>query len=141
MFSHKTYLKLDDFTGTDFLSLTKSGYELSNFEFSFQQGVDDTGRASTEVYGGTLSMTLPMLPPNVLIEWALDSHKYKKGLIVVLDEHNVTQEKIFFDNAACISLGIDYTQKGESYIVTNLILQAEQLVLGNGIDFDNNWVK
>jgi hypothetical protein len=78
MFSHKTYLKLGDFTGTDFMSLVKSGYELANFEFSFQQGVDDTGKASTEVYGGTLSLSLPMLPPNVVIEWALDSHKYKK---------------------------------------------------------------
>jgi hypothetical protein len=141
MFSHKTYLKIGDFTGTDFMSLIKGGYELANFEFSFQQGVDDTGKASTEVYGGTLSMTLPMLPPKVIIEWALDSHKYKKGVVVVLDEHNVPQEKILFDNAACISMGIDYTQKGESYIFTKVGLRAEKLVIGNGLDFDNNWIK
>jgi hypothetical protein len=141
MFAHKTYLKIGDFTGTDFMSLVKSGYELANFEFSFSQGTDDTGKASTEVFGGTLSMTLPMLPPNVIIEWALDSRKYKKGVIVVLDDHNVPQEKIMFENAACISMGIDYTQTGESYIFTRLKLQAERLIFGNGLDFDNFWTK
>ncbi|GHT41224.1 hypothetical protein FACS189437_07840 [Bacteroidia bacterium] len=141
MFAHKTYLKIGDFTGTDFLSLIKGGYELANFEFSFQQGVDDTGKVSTEVYGGTLSLTLPMLPPKAIIEWALNSRKYNKGVVVILDDQNIPQEKILFDNAACISMGIDYTQKGESYISTNLILQAEQLIFGNGLDFDNFWVK
>jgi hypothetical protein len=62
-------------------------------------------------------------------------------VVVTLDEHNVPQEKIMFENAACINMGIDYTQKGESYIVTTLTLQAERLIFGNGIDFDNNWVK
>jgi len=141
MFSHKTYLKLDDFTGTDLLSLTKSGYELSKFEFSFQQGVDDTGKASSGVFGGTLLLTLPMLPPNVITEWALDSRKYKKGVIVMLDDHDIPQEKVMFDGAACVDMNIDYTQKGESYITTSLVLQAEQLMFGNGLDFDNLWTK
>jgi hypothetical protein len=141
MFAHKTYLKIGDFTGTDFMSLAKNGYELTEFEFSFQQGTDDTGKASTEVFGGTLSMTLPMLPPNVIIEWALASRMYKKGVIVVLDDHNVPQEKIMFENAACMGMGINYTQKGEAYITTNLTLQAERLILGNGLEFDNFWTK
>lgn len=141
MFSHKSYLKLGDFSGTDFLSLIKNGYEITDCEFSFQQGYDDTGKPSTEVYGGTLSLSLPMLPPNDIIDWALDSHKYKKGVIVVLDEHNVPQEKIMFENAACINLNIDYTQKGESYIVSNIVIHSERLVFGNGMDFDNNWIK
>ena len=141
MFSHKTYLKLDDFSGTDFLSLTKSGYEVSKFEFSFQQGVDDTGKASSEVFGGTLLLTLPMLPPKVIIEWALDSRKYKKGVVVILDDHDIPQEKVMFDGAACVDMNIDYTQKGESYIATSIVLQAEQLLFGNGLDFDNLWTK
>jgi len=141
MFSHKTYLKLDDFSGTDFLSLTKSGYEVSKFEFSFQQGVDDSGKASSEVFGGTLLLTLPMLPPKVIIEWALDSRKYKKGVVVILDDHDIPQEKVMFDGAACVDMNIDYTQKGESYIATSIVLQAEQLLFGNGLDFDNLWTK
>ena len=95
MFSHKTYLKLGDFNGTDFMSLAKNGYELSSFEFSFQQGIDNKGKAATEVFGGSLSVTLPTLPSKEIIEWALDSRKYKKGVVVVLDNEDVPQEKIF----------------------------------------------
>lgn len=110
-------------------------------EFSFQQGLDDTGKASTEVFGGTLSLALPTLPPKPIIEWALNSRKYNKGVIVMLDEHNIPQEKIMFDNAACISMSIDYTQKGEAYIITSIVIQAENLILGNGIEFTNHWIK
>lgn len=141
MFSHKTYLKTGDFNGTDFLSLTKSGYELSSCDFSFQQGIDDTGRASTDVYGGTLSLTLPMLPPNEIIEWAINSRKYKKGVVVVLDEHNVPMEKIYFENAACISMNLDYMQSGTAYTFTKIIIRAEKLLFGNGLDFESNWVQ
>jgi hypothetical protein len=88
-----------------------------------------------------MSVTLPMLPPKVLIEWAPDSRKYKKGAVVVLDGENVPLEKILFNNAACIAMGIDYTQKGEAYIVTNLTLQAERLQFGSGLDFDNFWTE
>ena len=141
MFGHKAYLKIGDFTGTDFMSLIKSGYELESFDFGFQQGVDDTGKASTEVYGGTLALTLPMLPPKPIIEWGLDSHKYQKGVIVTLNDENAPVEKIFFENAACIDLSIDYTQKGESNTVTSVTLQAESLRFGDGLDFDSDWVK
>ncbi|MDR1198731.1 MAG: type VI secretion system needle protein Hcp [Prevotellaceae bacterium] len=139
MFEHKTYLKLGDNTDTDFMSLAKSGYELTDFEYSFQQGTDDSGKASTEVFGGTMSMTLPMLPPKAIIEWAMNSHKFNSGVIVILDEHNVPQEKLVFENAACISMNIDYTQKGESYVNTLLTIQAERLIFDNGMDFDNFW--
>ena len=141
MFSHKAFLKLGDYTGSDFMSLVKSGYELADCEFSFQQGMDDVGKASTEVFGGTLSLILPMLPPDAIIEWALDSRKYQNGAIVVLDEHNQPNEKIFFKNTACIHMNVTYTLKGKSYIMTSLILQAEELRFGSGLDFSNYWTK
>ncbi|WP_165041704.1 type VI secretion system tube protein TssD [Dysgonomonas sp. ZJ709] len=141
MFTHKSYLKLGDVLGTDLLSLLDGGYELANCEFSFQQGIDDTGKASTQVFGGTLSLTLPMLPPKPIIEWALNSCKYMKGAIVLLNDHDEPVEKIWFENAACISLDVDYTQRGESYMTTKIEVQAESLLLDNGLDFDNEWVK
>lgn len=139
MFAHKTYLKIGDLTGADFNSLISSGYELDNFEYGFQQGVDDTGKASTEVYGGMLTMTLTMLPPNAVIEWALNSRKYQKGAIIILNEQNEPQHKLLFENAACVSMSVDYTQKGKAYISTKLVLQAERLIFENGFDFDNFW--
>lgn len=141
MFTHKSYLKLGELTGTDFTSLVKSGYELDDFEYGFQQGIDDTGKASTEVYGGTLTMTLSMLPPDTIIEWALNSRQYKKGAIIILNAQNEPQEKLLFENAACVNMSLDYTRKGRAYITTKVVLQAERLIFENGFDFDNFWTK
>ena len=58
MFSYKTYLKSGDFSGTDFLSPVKSGYELSDFEFDFSQGTDDLGNATTDVRGGDMRIVI-----------------------------------------------------------------------------------
>ena len=141
MFGHKAYLKIGDFTGTDFMSLVKGGYEVSNCFFSFRQGYDQKGKASTEVVGGTINLKLPMLPPNEIVEWALNSHKYKKGVIVMLDDENAPIEKLFFENAACIGFDMDFTSEGKSYIVTDLKLRAERIVFVDGLDFDNFWTK
>lgn len=141
MFSHKSFLTLGEYTGANFLSLAKGGYELANCEFSFQQGIDQKGQASTKVYGGTFILDMPMLPKNEIIEWALNSHMYKKGAIVVLDDRDMPIEKIFFERAACVSMSIDYVQAGESSVLTKIVLHAESLVIDNGVDFDNSWTK
>lgn len=46
-----------------------------------------------------------------------------------------------FDNAACLKMQINYSQQGESYITTDLTLQAERLLFDNGIEFENAWIK
>ena len=62
------------------------------------------------------------------------------GMIVVLDPDNIPLEKAFFKNATCINFGIDYTLKGDSYTCTKLIIQSEKMIVGDGIDFENEWV-
>jgi hypothetical protein len=141
MFSHKTYLKLGDFNGTDFMSLIKGGYEVSDCTYSFHQGYDDRGKASTRVTGGTISLKLPMLPPDEIINWGINSRQYKNGVIVILDEENVPQEKILFENAACIHFAMDYVLEGKSYLTTDISLRAERIIFGSGLDFDNFWTK
>lgn len=141
MFSHKTYLKLGEFNGTDIMSLLRDDYEVANCEFSFQQGIDEQGKPSTRVFGGNISLTLPMLPSNEIIDWALNSYRYKDGTIIILDTDNVPINKLFFKRATCINLTFSYLQKGSSYSTTNIVLQAEELRFGNAADFSNNWTK
>ena len=141
MFSHKTYLKLGEFQGTDIMSLLRDDYEVANCEFSFQQGVDDQGKPSTRVFGGTISLIIPMIPSNEIIDWALNSYRYKDGTIIILDADNVPVNKIFFKRATCINMTFAYSQKGKSYSTTNIVLQAEELKFGSGAEFSNNWTK
>ncbi len=41
---------------------------------------------------------------------------------------------MFFKEATCVGLDVDYTQSGDSYATTKLIVQAQKLIVGNGID-------
>lgn len=141
MFSHSIFLKLGDFsTGVNFDSLLSDGYELANFEYAFQQGIDGKGKAATLVSGGTMSLIIPSLPSKEIIEWALGSRKYKEGMVAILGQEGVPQEKIIFLNTACINMTVTYSQKGKTGVVTNLILQAEELRFGKNVYFLNRWV-
>ncbi len=138
MFSHRSFLMLGD-GAADILSLIKGGYEILDCHFSFEQGIDERGKATTRVHGGTIQVTLSQLPPQQIIEWGLQSRKYHDGVIVVLDAENIPLEKILFQNAACINMDLNYTQKGDGYAVTKLTIQAETIIVGSGIDFMNEW--
>lgn len=138
MFSYRSFLVLGG-DAADIVSLTKGGLELADCNYGFSQGIDDRGKATTRVHGGTIRVTLPQLPPNQIIEWALQSRNYKDGMIVVLDAENMPAKKVVFENAACVGFDIDCTQKGDSYASTRLVIQAEVIIVGNGIDFLNEW--
>ncbi len=69
MFSHKSVLVLGSVEGGDLISLVKSGgYQLSNCEYMFEQGYDDTGRVQTAVLGGVLYVTLCSTPPAEILD-------------------------------------------------------------------------
>jgi len=138
MFGHRSFLMLGG-GAADILSLIKGGYEIKECRFSFEQGIDNKGKATTRVYAGTIYITLSQTPPKNIIEWALQPRKYQDGVIVVLDSDNIPLEKIFFQNAACVDFEIDYIQSGNSYFSTRIAIQAEVLTVGQGINFNNEW--
>lgn len=141
MFTHRSFLMLGASSAADIISLIKGGSEVSSFGYSFQQGINTKGKATTRVYSGTLHVTLSQLPDRQMIEWALNSRKYSDGVIIMLDQENIPMEKVIFQNATCISFEINYTETGKRYVSTKLIIQAENLVVGDGITFSNEWIK
>lgn len=138
MFGHRSFLVLGG-GAADIVSLIKGGMEISNCNYAFQQAVDNKGKATTRVYGGAISVTLAQLPSTEITEWALDSRKHKDGIIVVLDNENLPLERIIFEDAVCTGFEINYTQTGDSYTSTKLMIEAQKLIVGDGIDFDNEW--
>lgn len=47
-------------------------------------------------------------------------------------------EKIFFEQAACVGLEIDYVQQGKGYIQTKITLQARKIKVGE-TTLENRW--
>ena len=139
MFAHRSFLILGSESAADIISLIKGGYEISRCNFAFQQGADAKGRVSTRVFAGTISIVLPQLPPQPIVEWAIRPRKYNDGVIVLVDAENIPLEKIFFKNAACIGFDMDFVQQDESYSTTSIVVQAEKIIVGNGVDFNSEW--
>ncbi len=138
MYGHRSFLVLGG-EAADIVSLVKGGLEILSYNFAFKQGFDQRGKASTRVNGGVIGITLSQLPPMNIIRWGMDSRKYEDGMIVVLDANNIPVEKIIFENAACVGFELNFTDTGDSYASTKLDIQAEKLIVGNGITFTNEW--
>ena len=51
MYGHRSFLVIGG-GAADIVSLIKGGLEILSYKFSFQQGFDRKGKASTKVYGG-----------------------------------------------------------------------------------------
>lgn len=141
MHGFRSFLMIGDTGAADIVSLVQGGPEVIDCNFNFHQDTDDKGKATTRTQSGSLNITISQLPPQNIIEWALNPRKYSDGVVIMLDAENIPLEKIFFFNATCINLELNYTQKGQSYASTKLIVQAEKLVVGGGIDFNNDWTR
>ena len=138
MFGHKSFLRIGELTDSSISGLYHDSYELVNCEFGFSQGVDANGKAQTEVKGGSISVTFANIPKDEMIEWALKSAYLQNGAIVVCDANNEPTEKILFEDAACINLKINYSQKGKSFTTTQMVLQARKIIVGE-TTLENNW--
>jgi hypothetical protein len=138
MFGHKSFLKIGPLDDASIVGLYKESYELESCSYVFSQEANVDGKAQTEVRGGTISVTIPGVPPMDIIQWSLDSRKYNEGVVVICDSDNMPLEKVNFKDAACISMEIVYSQQGKGYTATKLTLQARKISVGD-TDLNNRW--
>jgi len=139
MFTHRSFLLLGGDDAGDIVSLIKNAFEIQKCSFSFQQGIDQKGKATTRTYSGQFKISLPQVPPDDITTWALSHRKYMDGVIVMVNDENIPAEKIYFKNAACINFELNYTQVGSSYTSTDLIIQAEKIIVADDVTFVNEW--
>ncbi|MCD8031681.1 MAG: type VI secretion system needle protein Hcp [Bacteroides sp.] len=138
MFGHKSFLKLGMLSDASIMGLYKESYELESCSYGFSQGINTDGKAQTEVRGGCISVAIPGIPAMDIIQWAIDSRKYNDGVLVICDDNDMALEKINFQDAACIGMEINYSQKGKGYIATKLTLQVRKMTVGD-TELNNRW--
>ena len=138
MFGHKSFLRIGALNDSSISGLYKESYELESCSYSFSQGMDTNGKPQTEVRGGTIHLTYAGLPQDDMLRWMLGSTRYEDGAIVVCNDNNEPLEKVFFEQAACVGLEIEYAQKGKAYIQTKITLQARKIKVGEPT-LENRW--
>ncbi|KGN69355.1 hypothetical protein HQ40_07075 [Porphyromonas gulae] len=138
MFGHRSFLRIGSLNDASIKGLLTDGLELEKFSYSFDQAVDIHGKVQGEVRSGTLQLTFANLPTNEVIDWMLNSRKYKDGTIVMCDMNDTPLQKISFATAACIGMDINFSEAGGTYASTRIALYARKLTIG-GIIVENDW--
>jgi len=139
MFSHNSYLVLGELPTIDITGLSKEGYELTHCTYSFIKNIDDKGEVQSNTIGGVIQIEISYLPSKELIEWSLNSRRYKNGVIIFCDDAGIPLEKIYFQDTACIKMDLSYIRVGDGYITTNLTLSVKSMSCGR-ITFNSNWI-
>lgn len=139
MFTHKSYLRIGSLDNVNTNNLLANSTELAKCNYSFTKAIDDKGEVQSKAQGGIIEIELLSLPSKPILEWALKPRKYQTGMIVFCDDSGTPLEKIFFYDAACISMEITYLQTGSAYMKTSLILSAKKMMIGENI-FESRWI-
>lgn len=139
MFGYKSFLRIGLTKDSGITELYQESYELLECSYGFNQGIDENGKAQTDVRGGTIQLTYGNLPSNEMLDWMLNSHKYQDGAIIICDNNDLPLEKIYFEQAACTGLDVEYIQQGKSYILTKMVLEVRKIRVGE-IMFENRWL-
>lgn len=126
MFGHKSFLRIGALNDSSILGLYKDSYELESCSYSFSQGIDLNGKPQTEVRGGTIFLTYASLPQEDMLRWMLGSVQYEDGAIVICDDNDEPLEKIIFEQAACVGLEIEYTQRASRISIRRLRYKQEK---------------
>ena len=120
MTGNRWFLRLGELHDGSIAGLITSGFELMNCSYSFYQMVDDRGKSQTNVRIAGLDLVYDGLPSNEVIDWGVSSRRYYSGVLVLVDANDMPQEKIFFEDGACIQFRISYISDGNSYVSTTL---------------------
>ena len=133
--AYKTILQLGELRDGSIEGLLQNGYELQDCSYGFFQETTQKGKPNSDIQGGTISMCMRELPTDEILRWSIDPKRFISGQITLYNLQNIPVEKIYFEEAACVNLKIDYEAE---YAATLLTISARRLRLDD-LRFDSGW--
>ncbi len=103
------------------------------------QPVDEVGKPIGRPMGGQISLTVESDSDTELFHWMKESEQTKNGTVTFFKRDTMAQQKILeFTKGFCIHYKEQFIADDEAPMITNIIISAQQIKLGN-IDFNNIW--
>jgi hypothetical protein len=121
------------------LSVDGKTFNVLSCHYSFNQSVDATGRPSSDVRGGTASVTIESTDDNTIYNWMTDPHGFKDGKITFFKrDQDSKMKELEFKQAACINYSEAFDANSSSPMSLAFTLSAKEIVLG-GDSHKNPW--
>ena len=121
------------------LTLDGKTFVVMSCHYALHQNVDATGRPSSDVRGGTVSVTVESTDDNTIYTWMTDSHSFKDGKITFYKrDQDSKMKELEFKQAACIDFSENFDANSSNAMTISFTLSAKELSLG-GDSHANAW--
>jgi hypothetical protein len=114
---------------------------LLHVSYALNRSVDATGRPSSEVRGGTITLEIESTDDTSILEWMMGSWTQKSGVIKFFKKaEEAKMKELKFENAYCIQYAESIDAVGDNPMTINFTISAEKISVG-GASFKNPWPK
>jgi len=127
----KAYLKLKVPKKDNIMGLSRETYELAACDYAFSQDINREGEVCSGLKGGMFTVSVIGKPTEDLLAWMFDHVKRYNGEITILDSKYGTLEQVYFEEARCIDLTIQYKAEEKLCTITKLKIAAREIRIGN----------
>ena len=121
------------------LSLDGKTFNVLSCHFSLHQNIDSTGRPSSDVRGGTVSVSIESTDDTTIYTWMTDPHSFKDGKVTFYKrDQDSKMKELEFKQAACIDYSENFDANSSSPMALSFTLSAKELSVG-GNSHANPW--
>jgi Hemolysin coregulated protein Hcp (TssD) len=119
------------------------GLPIISCSYSLSQSIDDKGRVSSKVYGGTVFVQVDSSDEahaKELWEWMIDADGKKPTAKIIFKniDSGQNQKQLEMTDVYCVQYSENFTESGSSSMTTSLTLSAREMKL-HGKGHTNRW--
>lgn len=109
--------------------------------YSLNRDVDATGRPSSKVYGGKITLEIEGTDDHSIFEWMVDQYQTKDGTITFNKrDSNSKMKEIKWEKGYCVAFSESYDSTGANPLTMTFTISAEKISV-DGASHTNPWPK
>lgn len=109
--------------------------------YSLNRDVDATGRPSSKVYGGKVTLEIEGTDDTSIFEWMVDQFQTKDGTITFLKrDSNSKMKELKWEKGYVVGFSESFDSTGQNPLTVTFTVSAEKITVGNA-SHTNPWPK
>lgn len=123
------------------LEIEGTKFKVLHCNYSLRQEFDETGRPSTTVRGGTITVTIDSSESADFFTWMADPYKMKNGKVIFYkrDEKDAVLKELAFEDGYLVEYQENFDHKGDNPTTETFKISAKKITMGDG-EHANEWV-
>ncbi|MXO33122.1 type VI secretion system tube protein TssD [Apibacter sp. B2912] len=121
------------------LEMDGNTHNVLKCKYSFNQGVDSTGKPQATIRGGQIYLTIESTGAPYFVDWMLSTEKTKDAKIIFYRRDAMSKlQEVKFEKGYCIEFSEEFDSVNNEPMKINLIIVAKSLSISN-VAYENVW--